>query len=61
MEEQIPMLQSGLISATIDQEPLCQGSLPLEILFNHLAMGIQPPSDPVYTRLSIIIGQNSPG
>lgn len=61
MEEQIPMLQSGLISATIDQEPLRQGSLPLEILFNHLAMGIQPPSDPVYTRLSIIIGQNSPG
>lgn len=58
MDEQIPMLKNGLISATIDQEPIRQGSLPLEILFNYLALGIQPPADTVYTHLSIIIGQN---
>ncbi len=60
MNEQVPMLKNGLISATIDQEPMRQGSLPLEILFNYLAIGIQPPADSVYTNLSIIIGQNSP-
>lgn len=57
MEDQVPMLNSGLISATIDQEPLKQGSLPLEILFNHLAMDIQPTADIIHTNLSIITGQ----
>lgn len=54
----IPMLQSNLISATIDQDPIRQGSLPLEILFDYLIMGKQPQSDTIYTDLSIIIGQN---
>ena len=42
----LPELRSGLIDATISQQPMLQGSIPLEILFDYLTTGI-PPKDPV--------------
>lgn len=57
LEINAPALKSGLIAATIDQNPQKQGSIPLEILYNHLAINETIPSDIIYTDLSIVIGQ----
>ncbi|MDD2994206.1 MAG: substrate-binding domain-containing protein [Pygmaiobacter sp.] len=55
---QIGMVESGVISATICQEPEKQGSLPLDILFQYLAYGKRPKQEDCYTKLSIHIAQN---
>ena len=55
---QIPMIDQGIISATICQEPEKQGELPLEILFRYLAYGTVPKEKMCYTNLSIHIAQN---
>lgn len=55
---QIPMIDQGIISATICQEPDKQGSLPLDILFRYLAYGTVPKDKICYTNLSIHIAQN---
>ncbi|MFA5657971.1 MAG: LacI family DNA-binding transcriptional regulator [Oscillospiraceae bacterium] len=52
------LLQSGVISATIDQQPFKQGSEPLDILFNYLGMGIPPEKDGFFTNIEIIIREN---
>lgn len=52
------LLRSGTITATIDQQPLKQGSKPLDILFNYLAMGTLPPEDKIYTTIEIRIREN---
>ena len=57
-EQQRPMVESGLITATICQEPEKQGSEPLEILFQYLANGKLPTQKYCYTDLSIHISQN---
>ena len=41
----LPMLSSGLISATISQKPAKQGSVPLELLYEYLTTGIPPAED----------------
>ncbi len=41
----LPMLKSGLISATISQKPAKQGSVPLELLYEYLTTGIPPAAD----------------
>lgn len=57
-QEQQEMVRSGDIAVTICQEPEKQGAKPLEILFNYLALGMEP-EDPWYkTELSVRIGQN---
>ncbi len=38
----LPMLREGPIDATISQQPLLQGSLPLDILFEYLTTGVAP-------------------
>ncbi len=55
---QIPMIDQGVISATICQEPEKQGALPLDILFRYLAYGTVPKEKICYTNLSIHIAQN---
>lgn len=55
---QIPMIDQGIISATICQEPEKQGEMPLEILFRYLAYGTAPKEKMCYTNLSIHIAQN---
>ncbi|MDY6333761.1 MAG: LacI family DNA-binding transcriptional regulator [Lachnospiraceae bacterium] len=57
-DEQVAMIRDGRITATIDQEPELQGSRPLEILFDYLAMDRKPVNDWEKRKLSIIIRQN---
>lgn len=49
------MLKKRVISATICQEPERQGSEPLEILFDYLALGFRPEKQVVYTDNQIVI------
>ena len=52
------MIDQGIISATICQEPEKQGEMPLEILFRYLAYGTAPKEKMCYTNLSTHIAQN---
>lgn len=58
VKEQITMIQQGIISATVCQEPEKQGAQPLDILFRYLAFGVVPENKICYTNLSIHIAQN---
>lgn len=53
------MLQEGIISATLGQQPEVQGALPLQMLYETLAFDDPPRSDKVYTDLNIYISQNA--
>lgn len=57
-QEQKQMIRDGRITAVVDQQPGKQGSRPLQILFQLLAMDREPESDWIPTRLSVIIRQN---
>ena len=52
------MVAKDVISATICQEPLVQGSKPLDILFSYLATGDLPKSEYTYTAVDIRIKEN---
>ena len=52
------MVAKDVISATICQEPLVQGSKPLDILFSYLATGDLPKSEYNYTAVDIRIKEN---
>lgn len=58
VERQIQMIEKGMISATVCQEPEKQGAMSLEILFRYLAYGMVPEEKMCYTNLSIHIAQN---
>lgn len=58
VEKQRQMVKDGVIAATICQEPEKQGALPLELLFNYLALGMEPTKEYYFTELSIRISQN---
>lgn len=52
------MLQNGIISATITQEPEKQGTMPLDALFRYLAFGELPENKIYHTQLDIRIASN---
>lgn len=52
------LIEQGLIAATICQQPLLQGSKPLDILFAHLTTGESPQSEYNYIDLDIRIKEN---
>lgn len=52
------LIEQGLIAATICQQPLLQGSKPLDILFSHLTTGESPQSEYNYIDLDIRIREN---
>ena len=52
------MLEKGLIYATICQQPERQGSEPLDILFNYIALDVQPEQEKVLTDIQILIREN---
>jgi LacI family transcriptional regulator len=52
------LILDGVISATIAQQPLKQGSKPLDILFDYLGMDIAPGQDKYYTSIEIKIREN---
>ncbi len=51
------LLQSGLVCATISQQPLRQGSAPLDILFEYLTTGIHP-EEIHYVESAILIRES---
>lgn len=52
------MLKKGVITASICQHPEIQGSKPLEILFNYIALGILPESENYFTKAEILIRES---
>lgn len=52
------MLEKGIISATIGQEPIRQGEKAVLLLFDYLAFGIEPEERKIYTENKIIIREN---
>lgn len=52
------MLGDGTIDVTITQDPLTQGSMPLQVLFDYLAYGKRPAGDFYYTNLAINIRES---
>lgn len=52
------MIEQGLIAATICQQPLLQGSKPLDILFENLTTGESPQSEYNYVDIDIRIREN---
>lgn len=52
------MIEQGLIAATICQQPLLQGSKPLDILFANLTTGESPQSEYNYVDVDIRIKEN---
>lgn len=52
------LIQQGVISATICQQPFYQGAKPLDILLEHLGMGVKPSREFYYTDLEIKIREN---
>lgn len=52
------LVSDNIISATICQQPLLQGSMPLEILFSYLAAGDKPKQELNYTTVDIRIREN---
>ncbi len=53
-----PMLENGLICATISQQPKKQGSLPLDILFEYLTTGRPPEKEIYYVESAILIKES---
>jgi LacI family transcriptional regulator len=52
------LLQDGVISATICQQPDIQGEKPVSLLFDYLAYGKKPSADFYYTDSIIKINEN---
>ncbi len=52
------MLDKGIIHVSICQQPEIQGSKPLDILFNSIALNIPPTQEYVYTKNEIIIRES---
>lgn len=53
-----PMVQNGLISATISQQPRKQGAKPLDLLFDYLTTGSLPEEEINYVDTAIKIREN---
>lgn len=52
------LVEQGVISATICQQPFVQGSKPLELLFSYLTTGELPEKENNYTAVDIRIREN---
>ena len=52
------LIREGVISATIAQQPIIQGAMPLDILLFYLCMGIEPEKDAFYTEIEIKIKES---
>lgn len=57
-EESKEYLKNGYLAAVISQDPMRQGSLPLELLFEYLAFGRMPQETEYYTELSVYFPQH---
>lgn len=48
------LLDSGIIDATILQDPITQGSLPIRLLFNYVFDGIKPDKEMYHTAIQVV-------
>jgi methyl-accepting chemotaxis protein len=58
VEEAMPFVANGTITATIGQDPYAQGHDPVIHLFNCLAAGWQPPKTRMLTAMELITSAN---
>jgi len=52
------LIERDVISATITQQPMTQGSKPLDILLDYIGMGVEPEMEWFYTTIGIKIKEN---
>lgn len=52
------LVQDGIITVTIAQQPFTQGSKPLDILLEYVGMDIKPKKEYFYTKIEIKIKEN---
>jgi len=52
------LIEQDIIAATITQQPMIQGSKPLDILLDYIGMGIEPETEWFYTKIGIKIKEN---
>ena len=52
------LIEEGIITATVCQQPKIQGSLPLDLLFEYVGMDITPQDEINYTQIEIKIREN---
>lgn len=53
-----PLLESGIISATICQDPFQQGYMPVMLLFDYFLDKQTPAADLIYTKIDILIRES---
>ncbi len=58
VESTMHYLAQGVITATLNQDPFAQGHDPVIHMFNHVAVGWQPPSPRLLTRLEVVTQAN---
>lgn len=58
LKRQRELLGQGVITATIDQQPDVQGTLPLQILYDYLVFNKKMEKNKIFTELHIYIQQN---
>ena len=58
LKRQRELLGQGVITATIDQQPDVQGTLPLQILYDYLVFDKKMEKNKIFTELHIYIQQN---
>ena len=52
-QQNVDNVRAGLIDFLIDQDAETQGSRPIELLFDRLLVGAEPPGDKLLTRIDI--------
>jgi methyl-accepting chemotaxis protein len=58
VDDSMPYVQKGVISAVLNQDPYAQGHDPVIHLFNHLAAGWQPPKSRLLTAVDVVTSSN---
>jgi methyl-accepting chemotaxis protein len=58
VDEAMPFVAKGIITATIGQDPYGQGHDPVVHLFNHLVAGWQPPKSRMLTPSDLVTASN---
>lgn len=58
MPETVGYIRDGVVDFTIVQDPFLQGYLPVKIMYEYLAFGIQPKKEKLFTRIDIRVKDN---
>ncbi len=58
VDETMRLVQQGIITATLGQDPFAQGHEPVIHLYNYLAAGWRPPAPRLLTHIDVVTRQN---